>query len=402
MSKPRCHSHALRLSSSSSHSRRVDFCRSFGSDQGTSNHKLMAETIGEVSSLLPSADILLARRVQELALNHEQPAHLYISRNDDDDDEPRRDGIPSEIPVIDLSKASPSDTDPSHDHRQELHNLRSALSEWGCFQAIGHGVPSSCLDEARRVTREFFQLPMDEKKKVAKGVEEMEGYGADPVPAKGQFLDWSDRLYVEVFPEHRRKPEFWPENPPSFRVMLEDYMTKMRMMTEQVSRAMARSLDLEDDCFLDLFGKGALLQGRFNYYSPCPRPDLILGLKPHTDGTSFTVIMQDAEGLQVMRENRWITVPTKPDTLLVLMGDQMEIMSNGIFKPPLHRVLTHSHGDRISIAAFYSPEPHKEIGPADGLINEARPKAYKNMKDYADIHWGYYQKGSRAIHEAKV
>ncbi|KAI4325237.1 hypothetical protein MLD38_030653 [Melastoma candidum] len=118
---------------------------------------------------------------------------------------------------------------------------------------------------------------------------------------------------------------------------------------------MAWPLNLEHDRFLDLFGKGALLQARFNCYSPCPRPDyLIIGLKPRVDGTSFTSITQDDEGLQDMLENSWITVPSMPNALLVVTGDQMETMPVRIFEPPPHRVLTHSHGDRISIAAFYS------------------------------------------------
>jgi hypothetical protein len=50
---------------------------------------------------------------------------------------------------------------------------------------------------------------MEEKKRHAKGVEEFEGYGADPVPAEGQSLDWSDRLFLDVYPEDRRKHKFW-------------------------------------------------------------------------------------------------------------------------------------------------------------------------------------------------
>lgn len=79
-----------------------------------------------------------------------------------------------------------------------------------------------------------------------------------------------------------------------------------------------------------------------------------------------------------------------------------QIMSNGEFKSPVHRVLTNPERARISIAVFYTPEPGKEIGPQEGLIDEERPRAYKTMKDYADIHWGYYQQGTRAIHVAKV
>jgi len=73
------------------------------------------------------------------------------------------------------------------------------------------------LDKVREVAREFFNQPMEQKKIISKGVKEFEGYGADPVPEEGQFLDWSDRLFLEVYPEERRKPSLWPENPSSFR-----------------------------------------------------------------------------------------------------------------------------------------------------------------------------------------
>lgn len=79
-----------------------------------------------------------------------------------------------------------------------------------------------------------------------------------------------------------------------------------------------------------------------------------------------------------------------------------QIMTNGMFKSAVHRVLTHTEKERISIAVFYMPEPNKEIGPEEGLINEERPKIFKKVKDYADVHWEYYQQGKRALHVAKV
>ena len=80
----------------------------------------------------------------------------------------------------------------------------------------------------------------------------------------------------------------------------------------------------------------------------------------------------------------------------------MQIMTNGMIKSPVHRVLTNSDKERISVAVFYTPEPNKEIGPEEGLINEERKKIYKKVKDYADVHWEFYQQGKRAIHVAKV
>ncbi|KAK1559750.1 hypothetical protein Q3G72_017959 [Acer saccharum] len=270
------------------------------------------------------------------------------------------------------------------------------------FQAIGHGISSEFLDKICQVTREYFEQPMEEKKKQAKGVEEFEGYGADPVPAAGQFLDWSDRLYLQVYPEDQRKLVFWPERPESFRGILEEYSLKTKIVTEIVSKAMAKSLNLEENCFLNQFGERSQYQARFNYYSRCQRPDLVLGLKPHADGTGYTTILQDEEGLQVLKDEQWFTVPKLSEAFLVLLGDQMEIMTNGIFKSPVHRVVTSSERERISVVVFYTPEVNKEFGPEDDLINEERPRLFKKVKDYADTHWVYYQQGQRALHTAKV
>ncbi|KAJ4851663.1 hypothetical protein Tsubulata_014487 [Turnera subulata] len=349
------------------------------------------------ASILP-ANVLLSKRVQERVLNGEEPQPPYVCRDDSTDE-----NVPvsqsSSIPFIDLSLLSSLEPSTAE---QELQKLRSALSSWGCFQAIGHGIPKSFLDQVRQVAREFFEQPMEEKGKCAKGVEEMEGYGADPVPAEGQSLDWSDRIFLEVYPEDKRNPIFWPQNPKSFSGVVEDYTTKVQKLTETISKSMAKSLDVQETCFLDQFGERAALQARLNYYSPCPRPDLVLGLKPHADGSGYTIVLQDDVGLQIQKDGQWFTLPIVPESLLVLMGDQMEIMSNGMFRSPVHRVLTNSERARVSVAIFYAPDPEKEIGPEEGLINEERPRIFKKVKDYANIHWGYYQQGQRALHVAKA
>ncbi|XP_022870204.1 probable 2-oxoglutarate-dependent dioxygenase ANS [Olea europaea var. sylvestris] len=62
-----------------------------------------------------------------------------------------------DIPVIDISQLKYSD-----------HQLRSALSSWGCFQAVNHGIENSFLEEVCEVAKQFFQLPMMEKEKYAR------------------------------------------------------------------------------------------------------------------------------------------------------------------------------------------------------------------------------------------
>ena len=84
------------------------------------------------------------------------------------------------------------------------------------LQVINHDMTPSFLDEVREVTKQFFALPMEEKRKYSREADGIEGYGNDKILSEKQILNWSDRLYITLNPE-QRKLKFWPENPKVFR-----------------------------------------------------------------------------------------------------------------------------------------------------------------------------------------
>ena len=104
---------------------------------------------------------------------------------------------------------------------------------------------------------------------------------------------------------------------------------ELSLITEVILKAMAKSLNLEDHCFLEQMGERSKMLTRFNLYPPCPRPDLVLGLKPHADGSVITFVFQDkeVEGLQFLKDNQWIRVPVIPQALLINIGDQAEVIA---------------------------------------------------------------------------
>ncbi|GMQ07290.1 hypothetical protein CsSME_00051543 [Camellia sinensis var. sinensis] len=186
---------------------------------------------------------------------------------------------------------------------------------------------SSFLDKLQEIAKQFFVLPIEEKHKYSRTVEDLEGYGNDSVFSEHQILDWTDRLYLIVSPEDQRKLKFWPQNPECFREILHDYTTKLAILNELILKSMAKSLNLEENCFLNQYGERATMFARFNFYPPCPRPDRTLGLKPHADGTAITFLLQDkeVEGLQILKDGQWFRVPIIPHALLINVGDQAEV-----------------------------------------------------------------------------
>ncbi|XP_034583244.1 protein LATERAL BRANCHING OXIDOREDUCTASE 1 [Setaria viridis] len=313
-----------------------------------------------------------------------------------------------EFPTVDLRRlADPADV-------EEASKLRSALQSWGLFAVSGHGIPGALLDDLLAAAREFFYRPPEEKLRHTNVVDadggerfQPEGYGVDRIDSDEQVLDWCDRLYLQVEPAEERRLQFWPSYPPSLRALLDEFTAKSG---EQVARpmlgAMGRALGFREEVFVDrLGGERAATYARFTYYSPCPRPDLVNGVKPHTDSSVVTVLLLDPDvgGLQVLKDREWVNVPGLGHDLLVIVGDEMEIMSNGVFRAPMHRVVT-SDKERVSLVMFYLPEPEKELEPVEELVDEARPAMYRKLKadTFADRFFDAFAAGERAIDFLKL
>lgn len=81
----------------------------------------------------------------------------------------------------------------------------------------------------------------------------------------------------------------------------------------------------------------------------------------------------------------------------------LQIMSNGVFMAPVHRVVT-SERERMSVVMFYQPEPHKELAPSEELVGEERPAMYKKLKAkaFGDGFWDAFAAGERTIDFLKV
>jgi isopenicillin N synthase-like dioxygenase len=79
-------------------------------------------------------------------------------------------------------------------------------------------------------------------------------------------------------------------------------------------------------------------------------------------------------------------------------------MSNGIFKGPLHRVVTNSEKERMSLAMFYTTDFEKEIEPIAELLDDKRPARYKKIKfkDLVAAHHEYFSKRERVIESLKI
>ncbi|KAL5857687.1 hypothetical protein ACOSQ3_005145 [Xanthoceras sorbifolium] len=309
--------------------------------------------------------------VQELArqgLNH--LPERFIIPNHKDPIEPSsivQRHVSTTLPLISVAKLRPGSE--QEGRVQELAKLSNCVREWGLFLITEHGIGSAVLHAVKDVVKGFFGLSFEEKKQSVRSYASIDnmGYGRNFVKSEYQPLDWIDRLTMKAAPKGGDKGlNVWPQTPPNFRQVIEKYVNEARNVLDELLKALAEALTLETHVFLNYFdANNSEINVRVNYYPPCPRPDLALGLTPHTDASALTLLMQFeiTGGLQILKDRKWLTVPWTDDALLVNVGDLLEIMSNGRLKSPWHRVVTQLDVERFYVALFYNPPPWTEIEP---------------------------------------
>jgi len=87
-----------------------------------------------------------------------------------------------------------------------------------------------------------------------------------------------------------------------------------------------KALGIEVRDIKELLGEGGQ-SIRMNYYPPCPQPETVLGLKPHTDGSALTILLQanEVEGLQINKDGTWVPIQPLPNAFIISLGDVMEV-----------------------------------------------------------------------------
>ena len=66
---------------------------------------------------------------------------------------------------------------------------------------------------------------------------------------------------------------------------------------------------------------------RMNYYPPCPLPEHVIGINPHSDAGALTILLQanEMEGLQVRKDGMWIPVKPLSNAFVINVGDILEV-----------------------------------------------------------------------------
>ncbi|KAI4389152.1 hypothetical protein MLD38_001408 [Melastoma candidum] len=280
-------------------------------------------------------------------------------------------------------------------HEDSVRALRSACSEWGFFLLTDHGIPLELINRLKDVGIEFFSQPQSVKEKYANDPSKgsFEGYGTKMTKNHDEKIEWIDYFFHVMSPPSRVKHEIWPQNPPSYREVTEEYNRELLKATDVILELLSEGLGLEKDALKTHLGGNLIeLEMKINFYPPCPQPQLALGVEPHTDMSAITILVpNDVPGLQVWKDGSWVAVDYLPGALFVHIGDQIEVLSNGKYKSVLHRSLVNKDRTRMSWAVFCAPPPDAVIGPIAEIVDEQNPAKF-STKTFAEFRHRKFNK----------
>ncbi|KAI8563215.1 hypothetical protein RHMOL_Rhmol03G0095100 [Rhododendron molle] len=288
-----------------------------------------------------------------------------------------------QLPVIDFSELQGSN------RAQVVKYLANACENYGCFQLVNHGISGEVIRSTMDVSKRFFELPFEEREKyMSPDTYSPVRYGTSLNQSKDAVFCWRDFLKLMCHPLSDMLPH-WPSSPCDFRKLVVTYANENKNLFLMLMEAITESLGLintrtnkstttrgdEFDILEELEDGSQLMV--LNCYPPCPEPDLTLGMPPHSDYGFLTLLQQDdVAGLQIQFQENWVTVEPIPNSLVVTVGDHLEICSNGRYKSVLHRAIVNSVKPRISVASLHTVPYNSVVRPSPKLIDESNPRRY--------------------------
>lgn len=303
------------------------------------------------------------------------------------------------VPIIDLASTCDDDV---------VNIVSNACAKFGFFQIINHGIDAELIDRYLEQCRSYFAMPLETKLQWKRNDSNARGFFNDELTQ--QKRDWKQCLDVGI--PGSRDWSINDDNPqndcldgknqlpqeddlPGFRRTISTYFDALSILADRIAIIMAKGLGQdESSLIIKQLRENHSSYLRSNYYPICDEAgdSKPLGISPHRDAGFLTILLQDVDchSLQVMKDNKWVTIhPAGKYSFTINTGDMAEIFSNGIYKAPLHRVLSNETNERYSTPFFYNPSYETRVKPL--LSRDCDDKTRNDDPLFNDVLWGYFR-----------
>jgi len=278
----------------------------------------------------------------------------------------------SAVPVLDFKALLSNSPD-------AMSALDIACRDHGFFLLSNHGLDNQMM-AMWQATESFFALPRSEKLAVQRTETNPLGYYDRELTKQKRDLkevfDFKAGGYQSKNSNIRSQ---WPANLPDFKTTMHTYFSVCTELAANTTKLVYQSLGLPPEQVEKDYGEQHTSSMRLNYY---PTRDPLtateqaqvnalgdMALHHHTDPGTVTLLVQDdTGGLQAFSlTDGWIDVPPVEGTIVVNLGDALQVQTNDTYRAAIHRVTNMTDRARYSTPFFYQPRFDATIKPLGEL-----------------------------------
>lgn len=277
------------------------------------------------------------------------------------------------LPILDLEQFINGD---EHSKAQFVDTLRIATHDVGFFYLKGFGLDDEATRQLFDSVRSFFALPAAEKQALHMvNSPHFRGYTSEGSEITRGEKDWREQIDIgaersilpsdEIPWKRLQGPNQWPASLPALREHVQHLQTTLTTAGLALLRALALVLGQSEQHFTEAFSDTPVQHVKLIRYPGRSTNEPNQGVGAHKDSGCLTFVLQsDKAGLQVYHQEKWIDVAPIPGTVVINLGEVLELLTDGYLRATLHRVVSPAEQeDRLSIAFFLSPRLDTALPP---------------------------------------
>ena len=296
----------------------------------------------------------------------------------------------SDIPVLDLGPYFSNGTESELDSLAE--QLRYASTKVGFYYVKGHGVDADIINQAFEQSRQFHDLPLDNKMALQM---DQPGWptGVGYLPFQNRKLPTrkkgnANEAFIvkrELGPRNVSLDDNqWPteQDLPGFRYKVETYANALEALTKNLLPIYARALQIEPGYFDEGFSSPMYRLRMTKYPSIKQYDEDEFGIAPHVDTTFITILTQDSEGLTIYSELQkcWLRAPLVKDAFIINTGELLKQWTNDQFISVKHFANNNTGSQpRYSIPFFVNANSDYPMECIPSCCSDDNPAKYPSV-----------------------
>ena len=265
----------------------------------------------------------------------------------------------NDIPVIDFNNFLNGD---SQQQQKVSAELLEAIQKYGFVYLKNFGISNDQIENMFNLSKRFFESSIETKLTAKKNHETFCGYSQteEEKLSNERPGDLKESFMI------KQNGTPWPNAEPhlkDFKSTMLEFHESCFKLAHDIIKSLLLGLNVNQSIFDQAFNGECTVLRLLHY------PPVLNEIQPnqlrcgeHTDYGSISFLFQDdVGGLEIKtKENKWLAVPAMEDTILVNIGDCIELWTNGFLKATPHRVVNpnrdRQHLSRYSTAFFFDPD----------------------------------------------